>query len=198
MNDVINHYDLLIDENNDPVRDPEPLKAYMDKWDGKEFIDNMELKGDEDVLEIGVGTGRLAEKVAPLCKAFTGIDISPKTILRAKENLFCYNNINLICDDFRRFEFGKKYDVVYSSLTFMHIEDKQMAVFKIASLLKKDGKFILSIDKNDSDEIDVGTRKIAIYPDNPYHISYCISKAGLILLNQFETEFAHIFVSQLK
>ncbi|HWT76119.1 MAG TPA: AAA family ATPase [Mobilitalea sp.] len=25
-----NHYDTLIDENNDPVRDPVPLKAYMD------------------------------------------------------------------------------------------------------------------------------------------------------------------------
>lgn len=33
--DVINHYDSLIDENNDPVFDPQPLKEYMDKWDEK-------------------------------------------------------------------------------------------------------------------------------------------------------------------
>ena len=39
--DVIQHYDLLIEENNDPVRDPKPLKDYMDKWDGKVFIDKM-------------------------------------------------------------------------------------------------------------------------------------------------------------
>ena len=41
--DVIQHYDLLIEENNDPVHDPKPLKDYMDKWDGQAFIDKMDL-----------------------------------------------------------------------------------------------------------------------------------------------------------
>ena len=36
--DVVRRYDKLIDENNDPVCDPKPLKAYMDKWDGSDFI----------------------------------------------------------------------------------------------------------------------------------------------------------------
>ena len=53
-NDVIQHYDLLIDENNDPVHDPKPLRDYMDKWDGQSFIDKMELNKDKSVLEIGV------------------------------------------------------------------------------------------------------------------------------------------------
>ena len=34
MRDVIEHYNKLIDENNDPARDPKPLRDYMDKWDG--------------------------------------------------------------------------------------------------------------------------------------------------------------------
>ena len=38
---VAKHYDILINEGNDPVHDPAPLKAYMDKWDGQEFIDKM-------------------------------------------------------------------------------------------------------------------------------------------------------------
>lgn len=38
---VSKHYDLLIKENNDPVRDPEPLLEYMDKWDGRQFIDSL-------------------------------------------------------------------------------------------------------------------------------------------------------------
>lgn len=41
--DVINHYDSLIDENNDPVFDPQTLKEYMDKWDGKAFLDALTL-----------------------------------------------------------------------------------------------------------------------------------------------------------
>ena len=77
---VIEHYDKLIDENNDPVYDPEPLKEYMNKWDGQVFIDAMKLDKHKTVLEIGVGTGRLAVKTIPLCKEFFGIDISTKTI----------------------------------------------------------------------------------------------------------------------
>lgn len=91
--DTIRHYDTLIDENNDPVHDPEPLKAYMDKWDGNEFISKLGLNKKISVLEIGVGTGRLAIRTVPLCGSFFGIDISPKTIDRAKENLKQYDNV---------------------------------------------------------------------------------------------------------
>lgn len=41
MKDVIKHYDGLIDENNDPVCDPQFLKSYTDKWDGCRFIESM-------------------------------------------------------------------------------------------------------------------------------------------------------------
>ena len=61
---VIQHYDRLVDENNDPFYDPPILQKYMDKWDGKVFIDSMLLNNTKQVLEIGVGTGRLAKKVA--------------------------------------------------------------------------------------------------------------------------------------
>ena len=85
---VIEHYDRLIDEENDPVRDVPALKAYMDRWDGADFLDAMELSKSKRVLEIGVGTGRLAVRVIPACREFVGIDLSPKTIARAAENSF--------------------------------------------------------------------------------------------------------------
>lgn len=81
--DAAKHYDMLIEEENDPYRDPLPLREYMEKWDGKKFIESMHLSGKEKVLEIGVGTGRVASKVIPLCFSFDGIDISSKTIERA-------------------------------------------------------------------------------------------------------------------
>ena len=133
MSDVIEHYNKLIDENNDPARDPKPLRDYMDKWDGEKFIESMQLDKSKSVLEIGIGTGRLAIKVAPNCKSLCGIDISEKTIGRAIENLSMHQNINLICGDFMSCEFEAQFDVIYSSLTFMHIQDKLSAILKIAS-----------------------------------------------------------------
>lgn len=193
--DVINHYDLLIEENNDPVHDPNPLRDYMDKWDGQDFIDKMELDKDKSVLEIGVGTGRLAIRVAPLCGQFYGIDISTKTIERAKENLSEQTNVKLHCGDFLTFDFSQSFDVIYSSLTFMHIKEKQKAINKVAALLKDGGKFVLSIDKNQDGFIDTGTRKITVFPDTPTEIKLYIAKSGLLLIEHYETEFAHIFVT---
>lgn len=196
MKNVIEHYNQLIDENNDPVHDPKPLREYMDKWDGKKFIDSMQLDKSKSVLEIGVGTGRLARKVAPNCNRLVGIDISPKTIDRATENLSSYLNVALVCGDFMSFEFEEQFDIIYSSLTFMHIREKAFAIQKIASLLKTDGLFVLSIDKNQSDFIDMGTRQIKIYPDNPSDVCHFIANANLELTDQFETDNAHVIVSK--
>ena len=196
--DVVCHYDKLIDENNDPVHDPEPLKAYMDKWDGNDFISKLDLNKQCSVLEIGVGTGRLAVRVAPLCGSFCGIDISPKTISRAKENLQKHNNVSLLCGDFLTYSFEGVFDVVYSSLTFMHIKDKQAAIDKVSALLSNKGKFVLSIDKNQDEYIDTGVNKIRVYPDNPNVISSCIKNTEMIIEDIFETEFAYVFCAKHK
>lgn len=203
MNDVVSHYDCLIDENNDPVRDVQILRDYMDKWDGQIFFDLLKLDKNKTVLEIGVGTGRLAIKTISHCKHFTGIDFSPKTINRAKENLLGsfeniseINNIKLICADFLEYEFMEKFDVIYSSLTFLHIKEKQKAINKIAEFLEIGGRFVLSISKEQSSELDYGTRKVPLYPDTPEEIKQLMQNAGLIVVDEKETEFAWIIVSE--
>lgn len=193
---VIAHYDRLIEEENDPVRDPEPLRAYMDKWDGARFIECMALDKSKSVLEIGVGTGRLALRTAPLCGDFCGIDLSPKTVGRARENLAGLENTELICADFLEYAFGRRFDVIYSSLTFLHIADKRHAIRKAADLLNDSGRFVLSIDKNPGKTIDMGTRKIGIYPDTPEETEKNIISAGMRIAKWYETEFAFVFTAE--
>lgn len=189
------HYDMLIDEGNDPVNDSDLLQEYMNKWDGDEFIDELQVKNDKKVLEIGVGTGRLAKRVAPLCKVFIGVDISSKTIERAKKNLVELENVELHCADFIEHAFECSFDIIYSSLTFMHIKNKQEAISKIATMLNGNGRFVLSIDKNKSEYIDYGTRIIEIYPDDLNIAKRCIEKSGLQLEKVIETELAYIIVA---
>ena len=45
INNVSSHYDALIDENNDPVFDPEPLKKHMDLWMDKNKNKYIECNG---------------------------------------------------------------------------------------------------------------------------------------------------------
>ncbi len=192
---VIHHYDALIDEGNDPVFDPPTLREYMDKWDGQAFIDAMELDEKKSVLEIGVGTGRLAVRTALLCGNFCGIDLSSKTVKRAKENLAGLSNVRLVCGDFLTYSFGETFDIIYSSLTFMHIKDKQAALNNVAALLNNGGRFVLSIDKNQNDTIDMGDRTVKIYPDKPEDIENGIHAAGLQITARRETEFAVLYVA---
>lgn len=196
MQDVRRHYDLLIDENNDPVHDPPELQAYMDLWDGESFLQALALDGTQSVLEIGVGTGRLALRTAPLCRRFTGIDLSPKTIVRAGENLATFGNVTLLCGDFLTTTFADTYDVIYSSLTFMHIVKKETAIAKIASLLAPCGRVVLSLDKNRDEIIDYGTRKVRVYPDDTQKIAVWMKAAGLTVLSTTETAFAHIIAAE--
>ncbi len=192
MNETIRHYDRLIDEKNDPVFDPPIMQEYMAKWDGDTFEKLLNLSEKDDVLEIGIGTGRLALKIAPKCKRLVGIDISPKTVKKAKSNLKKLKNIDLICSDFNEYNFKEKFDLVYSSLTFMHIEDKAFLIKKISSVLKLNGRVVISLDKNQDEYIDMGIFKTRIYPDNPDRIKSLLSQNKFENIKITETEFAYI------
>ena len=190
--DVVTHYDLLIDEDNDPFRDPPELQRHMDGWDGPAFLEALALDSTKAVLEIGVGTGRIAAKAAPRCARLTGIDISPKTIARAAENLAGFGNISLICCDFLTYSFEERFDVIYSSLTLLHISDKATFLRKTAAVLRPGGRLVLSLDKSQSELLDMGTRTLRIYPDTPERILPLLPP--LTLTDRFETEFAHILI----
>jgi SAM-dependent methyltransferase len=125
------------------------------------------LSAEKTALEIGVGTGRLALRVLGTCSAFYGIDISPRALGKASENLDKKFEPALICDDFLAHKFDRTFDVIYSSLTWMHIKNKRKAVKKVAALLNKNGRFVLSVDKSAERIIEYNdTLKIEIYPDN--------------------------------
>lgn len=158
-------------------------------------ICNSVLNNHYGLDEFFFGDGRLAVRTAPNCREFFGIDLSPKPVKRAKENLKKQTNVTLVCGDFMSYEFGRKFDVIYSSLTFMHIKDKQAAINKVKTLLNISGRFVLSIDKSQSDTIEYGTRKIKIHPDRKEDIAEYINQSGMSLIKVFETEFAEIFAA---
>ena len=126
----------------------------------------------------------------------TGIDISPKTIDRAKDNLKEYSNIFFVCSDFNSHEFDETFDVIYSSLTMMHFKNKATVITKVDKLLNDNGILCLSIDKNQSEYIDMGTRKIKVYPDNLDNIVSIIGETAMSVVKVIETDNAHIIVSR--
>ena len=196
MDNISKHYDLLIENGNDPVLDCKELADYMDKWDGKEFINLLNLDAYKTVLEIGCGTGRIAKKIIKQCKKYVGIDISSKTVDVAKNHFKDFNNASFINEDFLKYKDTEKYDVIFSTLTFMHIKDKEKALINVFNLLKNKGEFILSIDKNQQNFIDTGYSRIEVYPDNPTYISKTLTSLGFIKFKIKEIDNAYVITAQ--
>ena len=190
MTNTRKHYDRLIAEDNDPVNDPPFLQSYMEKWDGREFLSLLALTGGENVLEIGVGTGRLALQTVPRCRFFCGVDLSAPTLARAAEHLRGIGKVQLYCGDFLTLPFSRQFDVIYASLVFFHIRRKQAALFKAAKLLVPGGRIVLSLDKGTDRFLDYGTRKVRLYPDAPDKTIVRLERAGLCVSARAETDFA--------
>lgn len=175
---LTDHYDALIAENNDPVLDPPTLAAYMERWDGAPFMELLSLDGTQSVLEPGVGTGRLARRVAPRCRHLTGIDLSPVTVARARAHLSGYGNTTLLCGDFMTFPFRETFDRVYASLFLFHIRDKAAALARMASLLAPGGRLVLSVSLERAEWLDMNGRCLPLYPDDPDRTASLLLAAG--------------------
>ena len=78
----------------------------------------------------------------------------------------------------------------------MHFKDKKQVILNVDALLNDGGIFCLSIDKNQSEYIDMGTRRIKIYPDKPENIISLINASSMCVSNVFETDNAYIIVSK--
>lgn len=187
------HYDRLALSGNDPVTDPPELAAYMDGWDGDALFDALRLTPGCRVLEIGVGTGRLALRALKRgCAAFTGMDLSAPTLRIAAKHLTGYDNVALLKGEFPADAPAGPFERIYSSLTFLHIEDKKAACERLASLLAPGGRCVLSLDAEEGDVLDMGEWSLRTHPDSPEMICRLLEEAGLRVLPIQRLERAYL------
>ena len=171
------HYDRLAEAGHGRS-DPPFLQEYMARWDGPLFHDTLGDLREADVLEAGVGIGRVARQVLERgCRLLTGVDISPKTLAAAKEELAEFANLELVLADIAEFRREGSYDLAYSVLTFMHVEDKPKALENIVASLRPAGRLVLSIDQP-SDSIDFGEWTVALSPWLPEQYVAALARVG--------------------
>lgn len=99
----------------------------------------------ENVLEVGVGMGRLAPFFIERSKIFYGVDFSEGMLNEALGTLSEHKNIELIYGDAAEMEFQEKFfDLGIASLVLKHNNDKQ--ALKIIENLKRWCKKVLLIE----------------------------------------------------
>ncbi len=107
-----------------------------------EFVQAGKFSKDDIVLDVGTGTGFVAQAISPLVKQVIGIDYSPEMLLQANN----YKNISYIQWDIRKPLFiANLFDKITARYTLHHILDNtQETVDRCYDLLKDKGMMIIA------------------------------------------------------
>lgn len=113
----------------------------------REIVELMGISGEQDLIDLGAGTGALTLGLAKGAKSVHAVDISKEMLaqLKRKARLEKIENITTENAGFLTFNCEEKYDRAVSSMALHHLSDfwKQLAVKRIADSLKPGGRFFL-------------------------------------------------------
>ena len=113
----------------------------------RDVLSFLDLRPDQTVLEIGTGTGEFALAAASHCSKVYGVDLSEGMLRYAdkKAKSRGVSNVDFLQGGFLTYQQLTPVDAVVTQLALHHLPDfwKQVALMRIAAMLKDSGKFCL-------------------------------------------------------
>lgn len=114
----------------------------------RELIAKLRLRGDEHLLDVGCGDGKITAELArevPRGSA-TGVDASARMIRFAQKAFLATENPNLAFRvmDARRLRLAQKFDVLFSNAALHWVEDHQAFLRGAAACLRPGGRLVVS------------------------------------------------------
>jgi putative AdoMet-dependent methyltransferase len=161
------------------------------------ILDGVVARAIGTVLEFGVGTGNLTNKLLDAGYIVYGIEPSNEMRAIAKQKL--PTGVSITDGDFLNFKVPQQVDTIVSTYAFHHLtdEEKRTAVEKYSQLLSKGGKIVFAdtiftdreaYDKTVQDAIALGYHNLAndlkteyytlipimqsIFEDNGFHVTF--------------------------
>lgn len=113
------------------------------------IIDSISLKREMHLMDFGSGTGLLLERIAPLVRKITAVDISRsmnEQLKKKRSGVDC--EIDILQIDLEVTDIEHKFDGIISSMTMHHVKDIDAMLVKFYSLLNENGIIALAdLDK---------------------------------------------------
>ena len=109
------------------------------------FINDLEIKKDATILDLGAGTGLVTEGIAKDgYKNISMLDISEKELKIAK-NKKILKNVKFQIADLTKEKINGKFDLIYETMSLDYFKDEKMKdiLEKIRNALNQNGKFIV-------------------------------------------------------
>ncbi len=113
--------------------------------DIENFLDQFELKNNQNVLDVACGTGVISSYLAKFNKKVTAIDMSQKMIEVAKKIHF-EENITFLNEDFYNFKSEELFDLIVIFNAYPHFLDKKLFISTLKRLLSEKGRVVILHD----------------------------------------------------
>ena len=138
--------------------------AVQQAW-ARELIAKLKLRGDEHILDVGCGDGKVTAEIARAVPhgSVTGVDASRQMITFAKSAFPAKKSSNLaFCVmDARWLRFAHRFDVIFSNAAFHWVDDHQAILCGAAASLKPGGRLIVSCGgKGNAQDVFVALRPV--------------------------------------
>lgn len=112
--------------------------AFVSEY-GKGLITLLDPQAGERILDIGCGTGHLANEIAERGAHVVGIDSSSEMIEAARKS---YPNLTFQVADAQDFSFTEPFDALFSNAALHWINEPEKAVQCMAAALKPGGRLV--------------------------------------------------------
>ena len=116
----------------------EKASAHQREW-GAKLITELDLKGNERILDLGCGDGTLTAQLADLLPngEVVGLDASEGMIDAARPRERA--NMRFILMDIEHFDFVDEFDVIFSNATLHWVKNHRRLLLNVSRGLRKDG-----------------------------------------------------------
>ncbi|HEX5398798.1 MAG TPA: methyltransferase domain-containing protein [Verrucomicrobiae bacterium] len=114
----------------------------------RELIARLHLRGDEHILDVGCGDGKVTAEIARavLRGSATGVDASPQMIDFARQTFPAkkFPNLEFHVMDARKIKFDRQFDLIFSNAALHWVDDHQTILRGMAAALKSGGRVVVS------------------------------------------------------
>ena len=114
----------------------------------RELIARLSLRGDEHILDVGCGDGKVTAEITQAVPrgSVVGIDASPQMVEFARKAFPQGKNSNLAFRvmDARKIKFARQFDLLFSNAALHWVDDHEAILHGAASVLKPGGRLVVS------------------------------------------------------
>lgn len=121
--------------------------AVQQSW-ARELIAKLKLRGDEQILDVGCGDGKVTAELARALPrgSVTGVDASPQMIEFANKNFpaIKLSNLRFRVMDARKLKFERQCDLIFSNAALHWVDDHEKFLQGASAILKPGGRLVVS------------------------------------------------------